>query len=211
MRIHVLVEGQSEKALLELWLPRFLPPQHSFRIIPHRGKGKIPRDPSRKPDPKRQGLLDQLPAKLRAYGRELRPDTDRILVLVDLDHDACLDLKNRMVDLLSYCSPPPTVLFRIAIEETEAFYLGDKTAIRNVFPKCKMSKMDNYVQDSICDTWELFRDVIGETGEDKVEWAKLMGQRLSIQWRGVQANRSDSFRQLCKGLLALAGEPENRP
>ncbi|MGC8494726.1 MAG: hypothetical protein ACP5SH_23625, partial [Syntrophobacteraceae bacterium] len=99
MRIHILVEGLSEKTFLEAWLPRFLP-QHSFKIIPHRGKGRIPGDPSKKPDPKRQGLLDQLPAKLRAYGRELRSDTDRILVLVDLDHDACLELKGRMLNLL---------------------------------------------------------------------------------------------------------------
>ena len=29
----------------------------------------------------RQGLLDQLPLKLRAYGRSLDPRTDRVLVL----------------------------------------------------------------------------------------------------------------------------------
>lgn len=206
MRIHVLVEGPSEKAFLELWLPRFLPPQHSFKIIPHRGKGRIPGDALRKPDPKRQGLLDQLPAKLRAYGRGLRPDTDRILVLVDLDHEDCLDLKNRMLNLLNYCEPPPTALFRIAIEEVEAFYLGDKSAIRTAFPRSKLSKMDSYTQDSICDTWELFQEVIGETREDKVEWAKLIGPHLTTEWRGRLANNSNSFRQFCKGILRLAGE-----
>lgn len=205
MRIHVLVEGPSEKAFLELWLPRFLP-QHAFKIIPHRGKGRIPGDPSQKPNPKRQGLLDQLPAKLRAYGRELRSDTDRILVMVDLDRDDCLDLKNHMLKLLDYCSPPPTVIFRIAIEETEAFYLGDKSAIQRAFPRCKLSKMGSYVQDSICNTWELFREVIGDTGEDKVEWAKQIGPHLTTQWKGYQANCSDSFRQFCKGILKLAGE-----
>lgn len=206
MRLHFFVEGPSEKAFLELWLPRFLPPQHSFKLIPHRGKGKIPGDPSRKPDPKRQGLLDQLPAKLRAYGRELKSDTDRIVVLVDLDHDDCRLLKSHIVDLLNLCSPPPVALFRIAIEEIEAFYLGDKSAIRNAFPRCKLSKMESYIQDSICNTWELFRDVIGETNEDKVEWARLIGPHLTTQWRGAQANNSDSFRQFCKGILQLAGE-----
>lgn len=206
MRIHILVEGLSEKAFLERWLPRFLPPRHSFKIIPHRGKGKIPSDPSQKPNPKRQGLLDQLPAKLRAYGRELRPDTDRILVLVDLDHDDCLNLKRSMVDLLDYCSPPPVALFRIAIEETEAFYLGDRAAVRSAYPKAKLAKMDSYIQDSICSTWELFRDVIGETSEDKVEWAKHMGSQLTTEWRGAHANTSNSFQQFCKGILKLAGE-----
>jgi hypothetical protein len=206
MRIHILVEGPSEKAFLELWLPRFLPRQHAFKIIPHRGKGRIPGDPSKKPDPRRQGLLDQLPAKLRAYGKELRSETDRILVLVDLDRDDCLDLKNRIVALLDYCNPPPVALFRIAIEEFEAFYLGDKSAIRTAFQKSKLSKMDLYIQDSICGTWELFRDVIGETAEDKVEWAKLMGPYLTTHWKGSSANRSNSFQQFCKGMLKLAGE-----
>lgn len=207
MRMHILVEGPSEKAFLEEWLPRFLPPKHSFKIIPHRGKGKIPGDPSQKPDPKRQGLLDQLPAKLRAYGKELRSDTDRVLVLVDLDRDDCMALKSRMVDILKYCNPPPVVLFRIAIEETQAFYLGDKSAIRTTFPKCKLSKMDLYTQDSICGTLELFRDVIGETSEDKVQWARLIGPNLTIQWKGSSGNSSNSFRQFCKVLLKLTGEP----
>jgi hypothetical protein len=207
MRIHFLVEGPSEEAFLKLWLPRFLPPQHSYKIIPHRGKGKIPGDPSKKPDPRRQGLLDQLPAKLRAYGHEVRPETDRILVLVDLDRDDCQDLKRRMLDLLSYCSPPPTVLVRIAIEETEAFYLGDKSAIKKSFPKSKFSKMDSYVQDSICGTWEFFRDLIGETSEDKVGWAKLVAPNLTTEWKGPHRNLSNSFQQLCRGILILAGEP----
>lgn len=66
--------------------------------------------------------------------------------------------------------------------------------------------MDRYVQDGICDTWELFRDVIGETSEDKVEWAKTMGTHLTTVWRGTRANKSNSFCQFCEGLLRLAGE-----
>jgi hypothetical protein len=111
-----------------------------------------------------------------------------------------------MVGLLSYCSPPPVVLFRIAIEETEAFYLGDKAGIRSAYPKAKLSRMDQYVPDSICSTWELFRDVIGETSEDKVEWRKNMGAHLTTEWKGSRANNSISFRHFCEGLLKLAGE-----
>ncbi|MEW6350432.1 MAG: hypothetical protein AB1646_15315 [Thermodesulfobacteriota bacterium] len=206
MRIHVLVEGPSEKALLESWLPRFLPHGHTFKIIQHKGKGRIPGDPSSAPDPRRQGLLDQLPAKLRAYGKSLRPETDRVLVPVDLDDDDCLVLKNRMVHLLDYCDPPPTVLFRIPIEETEAFYLGDPPGIRKALGKCRKGKMSSYVQDGICGTWELYSDVIGENREAKVEWAERMGPYLTVQWEGAGANRSPSFRQFCMGLLKLAGE-----
>jgi len=209
MRLHFLVEGQSEKSFLQIWLPRFLPAHHSYKIIPHRGKGKIPGDPSKIPEPKRQGLLDQLPAKLRAYGKELNPETDRIIVLVDLDHEDCLNLKMRMLDLLNYCNPAPVVLFRIAIEETEAFYLGDRPGIRAAFPNAKLSLLDTYIQDSICNTWELFMAVIRETSDDKVRWAKIMGNQLTTKWLGAAANNSNSFQQFCKGILQLAGEPVN--
>lgn len=60
------------------------------------------------------------------------------------------------------------MLFRIAIEETEAFYLGDPEAIRKAFPTAKTAKIKAYVQDSICGTAELFQEVIGASSEDKV-------------------------------------------
>jgi hypothetical protein len=201
------VEGPSEEAFLKGWLPRFLPSAHTFKIIPHRGKGKLSGDPSRKPDPKRQGLLDQLPAKLRAYGKALRPDTDRVVILVDLDDDACHALKKRLVTLLKFCEPRPIVLFRIAIEEVEAFYLGDRNAIKVAFPRARLHKMKSYVQDSICGTWELFQMVIGAQSEDKVAWAESMGRYLTVNWKGPRANLSPSFQQFCTGLLRHAGEP----
>ncbi len=207
MRLHFLVEGRSEKAFLESWLPRFLPSPHTFRIIPHRGKGRIPGDPSKKPDPKRQGLLDQLPAKLRAFGKEFKPETDRVLVLVDLDRDNCHDLKQRLTNLIEYCDPPPTTLFRIAIEETEAFYLGDRHGIKKAFPRAKINKLNSYTQDSICGAWELFQDVINARFEDKVEWGRKIGPCLTIKWKGSKANKSVSFQHFCKAILCLVGEP----
>ncbi|HEX3552835.1 MAG TPA: hypothetical protein VIA62_06365 [Thermoanaerobaculia bacterium] len=207
MRLHILVEGPSEAALLQGWLPRFLPPQHSFKVIQHRGKGRLSGDPEKPPDPKREGLLDQLPAKLRAYGRILNPATERVLVLVDLDQDDCGDLKARLLRVLDSCDPKPVVLFRIAIEETEAFYLGDPSSIRNAFPEAKLRRLKTYTQDSICGTWERFQEVIGARVEDKPGWAERMADWLGVVWKGPQANRSPSFCQFCKGLLWLAGEP----
>jgi hypothetical protein len=207
MRLHVLVEGDSEEALLRGWLPRFLPHGHSFVVIRHRGKGKLSRDPLKVPDIRREGLLDQLPAKLRAYGKGLDPATDRVLVLVDADDDPCTDLKRRLLEALASCDPRPAVLFRLAIEETEAFYLGDPAAIRKAFPQAKMQRMKLYAQDSVCGTWELFQRVVDDPVEDKVEWAERMASHLGTDWQGKNANRSPSFRQLCQGLLRLAGEP----
>jgi Domain of unknown function (DUF4276) len=209
MRLHVLVEGESEEALLRGWLPRFLPPCHTFNIYKHRGKGRLPRDPVRVPDIRREGLLDQLPAKLRAYGKALNPETDRLLVLVDADDDPCLELKARLLETLESCDPRPVVLFRLAIEETEAFYLGDPQAIRRAFRQAKLQRLKGYVQDSVCGTSELFQSIIGDPVVDKPRWAERMAPYLGTAWKGNDANRSPSFRQLCKGLLTLVGEPTN--
>ena len=204
MRVHVLVEGPSEAAMLRGWLPRLLP-RHTFKIIQHRGKGPV--DPLQDPDPRRQGLLDQLSAKLRVYGRELNPETDRVLVLVDLDDQDCTDLKSRLLRVLEACDPQPAAMFRIAIEETEAFYLGDPAAIRRAFPAAKPYKAHDYVQDSICGTWEFFSEVIGAKVEDKVGWAEKMAPHLGTKWRGQGSNASPSFRHLCRAFLMLSGEP----
>lgn len=200
------MEGPSEAAFLKGWFPRFLP-RHTLTVIPHRGKGKLPSDPSKAPYPRHEGLLEQLPAKLRAYGRALNPATDRLLVLLDLDNDSCTELKGRLIALLDYCEPKPVVLFRIAIEETEAFYLGDPHAIKEAFPQANLKKLKSYEQDSICRTWELFRDVVGAQSEDKVRWAERMALCLGVEWRGKKANPSPSFQQFCQAFLKLAGEP----
>jgi hypothetical protein len=191
LRLHILVEGPSEEALLKTWFPRFLP-QHTFRIIRHEGKGKLSARPSDRPIPRHTGLLDLLPATLRAYGRSLDPATDRVLVLLDLDRDSCLDLKQRLTLTLEACNPKPTVLFRFAIEETEAFYLGDQAAIRRAFPDARLKRMQHYIQDSICGTWEVFQQVIGANIEDKPGWARRMAPHLGTNWRGSTANRSMS-------------------
>jgi len=205
MRLHILVEGPSEEAFLSEWLPRMLP-SHPFLIIPHQGKGRLSAEPATRPDPKKRGLLDQLPAKLRAYGKSLNSDTDRVVVLVDLDDQNCRDLKNRLNAALNLCDPKPIVLFRIAIEEAEAFFLGDSRAIKKAFPQARVGKIKNYQQDSICGTWEFLRGVIGDASEDKVAWAQAIGQHLTTQWTGRKANKSPSFRIFCRGLLNICGE-----
>lgn len=205
MKLHVLVEGESEAQFLRGWLGGLIP-AHTFQVYPHQGKGKLPRAADSKVDPRREGLLDQLPAKLRAFGKALNPATDRVLVLVDLDEDNCLELKERLVALQHLCDPAPRVLFRIAIEETEAFFLGDRKAIRAAFPRAKLGRLSHYAQDEICGTWELFQTVIDAKRPDKVEWAKSMARHLGATWKGKDANASPSFQQFCRGVLKLVGE-----
>jgi hypothetical protein len=205
MHIHVLVEGASEKALLDAFLPRFQP-SHKHTVHAHQGKGSLPA-PGGVDDPKRRGLLDQLPAKLRAFGRTLDPSAERVLVLVDADSDGCEVLKARIDQVVRACRPPPTAMVRIAVEETEAFYLGDKRAIRAAFGRVRRAPYEAYVQDSICGTWEVFQAVIAAPYGAKVRWAEQIGPHLSVAESGRHRNRSPSFHQLCLALRRLAGEP----
>ena len=206
MRIHVLVEGPSETALLRPWLKRFQP-GHSHHIVEHQGKGSLPKDPAAPPNPVRRGLLDQLPAKLRAYGATLDPRTDRVLVLVDADDDDCVALKRSMAELLAVHDSRPMAMFRIAVEEVEAFYLGDVEAIRGAFGRVRRTQYNSYQQDSIVGTWEAFQAVIAAKYVDKVGWAQRMGQTLGTEFSGPRCNRSPSFVQFCRALQLLAGDP----
>ena len=198
MKVHVLVEGPSEAAFVEAWAPRLLR-GHELKAYPHQGKGRLP-GPGETVAPSRRGLLDQLPSKLRAFGKEFDSDTDRVLVLVDADNESCVDLKKRMLELLAQIERPPKVLFRIAIEELEAFYLGDLAALRNAYPNHDAKKARSYVPDSICSTAELFGEVIDDGGLNKVAWAETMGPKLTVQ---PKRSRSPSFKKLVAGLREL--------
>jgi hypothetical protein len=205
MMLHFLVEGPSEKTLLDGLLPRLLP-MHRFKVYPHQGKGKLSRNVDKKPDRLQRGLLDLLPATLRGFGRTLNSDTDRVVVLVDADDEDCAELLRRLRDALESISPAPMCLFRIAIEEVESWYLGDWSAIKRAFGKADRKKLRKYSEESRTGAWELFRDVIGDTAERKLFWAEKMSVELSVAGQGEVVNSSPSFRKFCEGVVRHAGE-----
>ena len=206
MKVHVLVEGLSEKALIDRWAPRAFR-GHSFEAHPHQGKGTLPDDPAGPPVPRRRGLLDLLPATLRAFAAA---GESAILVLVDADRDDCTRLKRRLVAMAAKLDPRPNVVFRIAVEETEAFYLGDLHALGLAFPKADTRRARQYKPDSICGTAELFGEIVGDGGLNKVWWAEAIGPHLTTV---PKRSRSPSFRALHAGvkkLLETSDEPAKK-
>ncbi|MBN1606838.1 MAG: DUF4276 family protein [Polyangiaceae bacterium] len=199
MRVHALVEGPSEQALLEPWARRLLR-GHELKAYPHQGKGRLAFSPPRRPDPRQRGLLDQLPAKLAAFGAALDRAHDRVLVLIDADNDDLTLLKRRLDALHRALHPAPVVLFRFAVEELEAFYLADLKALKAAFPDYDRRTAREYVPDSICGTWELFGTIIGDGSGDKVAWAQAMAKVLTTR---AEESRSASFQALCRGLREL--------
>jgi hypothetical protein len=215
MHIEILVEDASGAKLLEAVLPKLLGEQgrsHSWRVHPYKGIGRIPTNLYAGGDPAKRILLDQLPRLLRGYGKT--PGIDAVVVVLDSDRRTCVDFLSELNALLAGCNPAPNTMFRLAIEEVEAWYLGDKQALQAAYPRAKADVINRYVQDSVCDTWELLADAVHAggsaaikkagwplPGQIKCEWAEKIGPLLE-----PDRNTSPSFGKLRDGLRRLAAE-----
>ena len=100
------------KAFLEGFLPRILPPEQSFRLIPHEGKSDLEKS---------------LPRKLRTW----REPGARFIVVRDQDRADCVQVK---AGLRALCDGTGRdVLIRIACRELEAWYLADLSAVDKAY------------------------------------------------------------------------------
>lgn len=212
MHIEVLVEDSSGEKLLQCLLPQLFGPygeRHTWRLLSYKGIGRIPKDLGNKADPTKRILMDQLPRLLRGYGRT--PGIDAVVVVLDTDRRDCKVFLQELKAVVQGCVPVPTTLFRLAIEEMEAWYLGDQRALREAYPGARADVLKGYVQDSACDTWELLADVVypgGSAalkkagwplpGQVKHEWAEKIGPRMVMD-----RNVSPSFGKFRDGLRGL--------
>ena len=217
MHFEILVEDASGKIALESILEKILGPNgqdHTYKIIPYKGVGRIPKDLRGTTDPQKRILLDRLPRLLRGYGKSFRDFSAAVVVVVDLDDKDCLVFKQEMLDILNGCNPQPTALFRIAIEEGEAWLLGDRHAVKAAYPRAKDQHLNAYIQDSICGTWEKLADAVypggsqklkqlgwPHTGQAKCEWAKNIASHLD-----VDNNQSKSFQVFRDGIRNMIQE-----
>ena len=216
MHFEILVEDASGELLLGSLLPKILGKNgdsHTWRTHAYRGIGRLPKDLRGKTDPWKRILLDQLPRIFAGYAKSLPSTDSAVVVVVDLDDRDCIGFKQELLQIQKRCYPRPRVLFRLAIEEMEAWLLGDRNAIVKAFPRAKMHVLHSYRQDSICGTWETLADTLfpggspalkaegyPRIGEEKCKWASLVGPHLD-----VEANLSPSLRVFRLGLLKLSG------
>lgn len=214
MHFEVLVEDQSGTIALEAIMAKILGADdaaNSWRMHSYSGLGRIPRNLHSVTDPKKRILLDQLPRLLRGYGKSLGHSMV-VIVVVDLDDKDCIAFKQELVSVLNACTPRPKALFRIAIEESEAWLLGDRDAVKAAYPSAKDSVLEGYVQDSICDTWEILADAVHaggsaqlkklgypDTGKAKCEWAKEIAPHMDMD-----RNQSKSFQVFRDAVRNLA-------
>jgi len=216
MHFEILVEDPSGKKMLDGIVPRIIGPDHTFAVHPYKGVGRIPKDLRGSIDPAKRILLDRLPKLLRGYGKTFAAYpagyAAAVFVVCDLD-DKCLhDFRGELLAVLDSCNPKPETHFCLAIEEGEAWLLGDRPAVKRAYPTARDAVLDSYVNDSICGTWEKLADAIHTggsaaliaagwqvTGAAKSAWAERIVPEMD-----VEKNASPSFVYFRDKVLSLA-------
>lgn len=210
MHFEFLVEDKSGEKAIEILAPKLLEEVNTFKIHSYKGIGHIPKGMKSKTDASKRIFLDQLPRLLRGYAKAM--SYAFIIVICDLDDKDKKQFLTELNGVLNACDPKPAALFCLAIEELEAWYLGDLDAIHSAYPKAKNSVLYKYENDSICGTWELLADAIykggsnalskngwQKIGEEKSKWAESISPYMN-----VDRNMSPSFKYLYKQLRQLS-------
>ena len=184
------VEEVSMEAFLAASLPRILPENVTFKVVPYQGK---------------HAFLKRIGDRLKAYSTWLPPEY-RIVLIVDRDNDDCKQLKSRLEDICENAglrsrrvagSPDWQVVTRIAIEELEAWYFGEWSAVCAAYPKVSSSipnKARYRNPDAIRGgTWEAFERVLQQHGYYKSGLAKRQAAAEIGEHLSPTRNRSHSF------------------
>lgn len=176
----------------------------------YKGMGRIPNNLNAKADPSKRILLDRLRQVLPGLGKT--PGIDAVVIVSDADKRDCRIFLAELKALAATCNPQPATVFRLAIEEIEAWCLGDFAALTGAYPRAKRAVLQGDVQASACDTWALLADAVhpgGSTalekagwplpGQVKHEWAEKIGLLMALD-----KNTSPSFGKFRDGLRQLA-------
>ncbi|MDO9162147.1 MAG: hypothetical protein Q8N35_16015 [Methylococcaceae bacterium] len=181
MHFEILVEDQSGKVTLDVLVPKIIGDDHTFNVKSYKGVGRIPANMNANVDASKRILLANLPKLLSGYGKSWQGYSAVVIVVCDLDDKCLRNFRNELIGLLNNCNPSPETRFCIAVEEGEAWFLGDIEAIKQAYPKSKDAVLNAYASDSICGTWEKLADAVYKGG----------AQRLSSQgWQVVGAEKS---------------------
>jgi len=203
MHIEFLVEEPSAEEALKVLVPAITAGCCSFAIRTYQGK---------------QQLLSRLANRLRGYRAWITEDY-RIVVLIDEDRQDCSTLKGQLeaasrsagLTTKSSCKRGKEfqVLNRVAVEELEAWFLGDVEALREAFPRVPAGlKRRKTFRDPDAvpgGTAEALRAVLQRAGYfrrlkhlPKQEIAKRISKYMD-----PQRNRSKSFQVFRDGLLEM--------
>ncbi len=204
MYFHFLIEDPSGKELVEKIMGKIIAdnPQTTYFCKGYHGLGGFTKKNTVK-ETKDGKLLDDLATVLRGLNKSLQGIEAAIIVVLDNDDRNTEAFRAQLEKVVSQNMITIDHVFCIAIEEIEAWLLGDENAIVAAYPRARVGIVRNYVQDSICGTWEKLADAVYpgglarlnkdcscymEIGMKKSEWARNIGEYMDLD-----NNQSPSF------------------
>jgi hypothetical protein len=219
VHVEILVEDISGKKVLDTLVPRILGTHDTFQVHSYKGIGTVPKHMKDAKDPSKRILLTNLPKLLKGYGRTFAGYGEAyraaVVVICDLDDKDRTSFLQELNGILSSCDPAPDTRFCLAIEEGEAWFLGDLPAVKAAYPHAKDDVLASYVNDSICGTWERLADAVYPGGSRKLikkgwqaigaqksKWAEDIAPRMNLV-----TSQSPSFCFFRDELSSLVADP----
>lgn len=212
MHFQFLIEDNSGGVFLQTLMEKVQKeyPNFTFSIKPFRGSGGF-RKSGTVNEIRTGKLLNDLAIYLKGFEKSLQGIDAAIFVVLDNDDRITEQFSAQLERVAEENGIAMDHVFCIAVEEMEAWLLGDPAAIRSAYPSAKHQVVQAYEQDSICGTWETLADAVYpggvkklkkdsssyfEIGAMKAEWARNIASHMN--WR---ENLSPSFHFFMKELL----------
>ncbi len=219
MHFEILVEDKSGKVALDILVPKIIGKEHKFRVIAFKGIGHFPKNERDGVALLTHKLLNDLPHLLIAYGKtkQYQKKEAVVIVICDLDGKCLKNFHNDLIALLNSCNIHPETRFCIAVEEGEAWFLGDIAAIKHAYPNAKDAILKSYSNDSICGTWEKLADALYRGGSEslKIQGWQAVGKEKSI-WAEkisphmtIEDNKSPSFNYFVRKIREITSTEVN--
>lgn len=148
-------------------------------------------------------LLNDLAIYLGGFNKRFQGYAAAVFVIVDNDDNDPATFRKQLEQVAKEKCITIDHVFCLAIEEMEAWLLGDETALFAAYPTARRTVYRSYIQDSICGTWEKLADVVypggqkqlkkdnpsyAGIGKAKIEWATNIGNGMDLN-----RNASPSF------------------
>lgn len=204
MHFQFLIEDQSTRALVELLMKKVQDdhPELTCDYKSFHGIGGFTQKNTVK-ETRTGKLLNDLATYLRGFDRSLKGIKAAIFVVLDNDDNDPEVFLRELNAVAERNSIAIDHVFCLAIEEMEAWLLGDEQALFRAYPEAKASVVRAYEQDSLCGTWEVLADALYKGGRTKMKKdnPSYQGQgKIKMQWAtgigpymDIHRNQSPSF------------------
>jgi hypothetical protein len=176
------LEERSVEALLQTFLPKFLPAHVQFRCHVFEGKQDLEKNLRKK-------LLHYTPTSQEAL---------KFIVLRDKDNEDCVTVKRNLINIVRDAKKQQDTLVRIVCRELESWYLADLAAVGKALGLPKIHEQQNKKIYSSPDS--LPTPVRHLKRLTKENYQKIAGSRLIGQYLDPNNIRSVSFKNFIIGI-----------